>query len=67
MAQDTIVESVIEKYKSRSEVGIKKYNTTLDRDDLDIVQWLSHLQEELMDATLYVEKISKEIKHLLNK
>ena len=54
---DTIVDSVRFKYKRRSEVGIDKYGTTLDRDDLDVVQWLNHLQEELMDATLYVEKL----------
>lgn len=54
---DTIVDSVRFKYKRRSEVGINKYGTTLDRDDLDMVQWLTHLQEELMDATLYVEKL----------
>ena len=54
---DTIVDSVRFKYKRRSEVGIEKYGVTLDRDDLDMVQWLTHLQEELMDATLYVEKL----------
>lgn len=57
--KDTIVESVIEKYKERSETGIRKYGTTLDRNDLNLSQWLTHLQEELMDATLYVEKLKK--------
>jgi len=60
--QDTVVESVLYKYKERSRVGIKKYNTTLDRDDLSYTDWLNHLQEELMDATLYIEKLLKEIK-----
>ena len=59
--EDTIVNTVVEKYKQRSEVGIKKYNKTLDRDDLNIQEWLTHLQEELMDATLYIEKLKKEI------
>jgi len=57
---DTIVDSVRFKFKRRSEVGIEKYGTTLDRNDLDMVQWLTHLQEELMDATLYVEKLIRE-------
>ena len=57
--KDTIVESVISKYKERSETGIKKYGTTLDRNDLNLSDWLTHLQEELMDATLYVEKLKK--------
>ena len=55
--KDTIVESVIEQFKQRSEVGIKKYNTTLDRTDLSTQEWLQHLQEELMDATLYIQKL----------
>ena len=32
--KDSIVESVINQFKQRSEAGIKKYNTTLDRTDL---------------------------------
>jgi hypothetical protein len=60
--KDTIVESVIEQFKQRSEVGIKKYNTTLDRTDLDTLQWMIHFREELMDAILYLERIIKDIK-----
>lgn len=58
---DTIVSSVVEKYLERSRVGKQKYGTTLDREDLDKIQWLVHLQEELMDATLYIEKLKKEL------
>jgi len=54
---DTILESLLTKFRQRSEVGQRKYNTTLDRKDLSYEQWLNHLQEELMDACLYVEKI----------
>ena len=57
--KDNIVESVIEKYKERSEAGIVKYGTTLERNLLTFDEWLTHLQEELMDATLYIEKIKK--------
>jgi len=56
---DSIVESIINKFKSRSEIGIIKYGKTLDRDDLTLNEWLIHLQEELMDAILYIEKIKK--------
>jgi len=59
---DKIVESVVGKYQQRSEVGQKKYGVTLERDDLNFNQWLTHLQEELMDATLYVEKLKSELK-----
>jgi hypothetical protein len=49
------------KYYLRSERGQQKYGTNLDRKDIDLHGWLNHLQEELMDATLYIEKLKKEI------
>lgn len=58
---DSIVDSVVQKFQERSEVGIKKYNNTLDRNDLCLVEWLNHLQEELMDATLYIQKLKEEV------
>jgi hypothetical protein len=57
---DSIVNSVLMQFKERSSVGIEKYGTTLDRQDLSTLEWLKHLQEELMDATLYIEKLKKE-------
>lgn len=62
--EDTVVESVLDKYEERSEAGKLKYGKTLDRKDLTMKEWLTHLQEELMDATLYVEKLLKEIQSL---
>jgi hypothetical protein len=61
---DSIVESVLNKFKERSEEGINKYGVTLDRKDLSPLEWLIHLQEELMDATLYIERLKKELEHL---
>jgi hypothetical protein len=57
--KDNIVASVIEKYIDRSEAGIEKYGTTLERNLLTFDEWMTHLQQELMDATLYIEKIKK--------
>jgi hypothetical protein len=59
--EDQIVKSVLAKYVERSNTGLKKYGTPLTRNDLTLDQWLTHLQEELMDATLYLERIKKEI------
>lgn len=59
--KDSIVESVIAKYQQRSDVGVAKYGVTLDRGDLSTAEWLTHLQEELMDATLYIEKLRQNI------
>lgn len=54
---DKIVERVIGLFNSRSKRGIEKYGTTLEDNELTLEEWLTHLQEELMDATLYIEKI----------
>jgi hypothetical protein len=58
--EDPIVESVINQFKTRSEIGIKKYGTTLERNDLSTLEWLQHLQEELMDAVCYIEKLKQD-------
>ena len=62
--KDAIVAKVIEAYKTRSEEGIAKYGTTLEENNTD--DFLQHLQEELMDASLYIEKL-KDIALQLNK
>ena len=60
--KDTIVESVINQFRERSEVGIKKYGVTLDRDDLSRLDWINHAQQEAMDFVLYLEKLKQYIK-----
>jgi hypothetical protein len=55
---------VIEKFQQRSAVGIKKYNTTLYENNHD--NYLLHLQEELQDAILYIEKIISQNAEIIN-
>ena len=57
LKKDKYVQSVKDKFEERSQTGIKKYNTTLEREDLNFLDWINHLQEELMDATLYLERL----------
>ena len=54
---DKIINRVIEKIQKRAEAGYKKYGVGLDKDDQTLDTWLNHLQEELMDAANYIEKI----------
>ena len=61
---DKIVHQLIIKYLNRSYEGQKKYGTTLDRNDLVLRDWMQHLQEELMDASLYIEKLMTVIDQL---
>lgn len=63
---DPIVESVREKFHTRSQIGIMKYGTTLAQNSKD--NYFIHLQQELMDATLYIEKmleLNREITNLV--
>ena len=57
--KDKILEALIGKYKSRAEMGLLKYGKTMDRDDLGLLQWVEHAQEEAMDYCLYLEKIKQ--------
>ena len=59
--KDSYVQIVKAKFEERSQRGMKKYGTNLEREDLNLQEWLTHLQEELMDATLYVERLKAEI------
>jgi hypothetical protein len=52
-----IEEQVSIKLLSRAAAGLAKYGTTMERDDLTNAEWLQHLQEELLDAAVYIEKL----------
>jgi len=60
--EDQIVLRVLSRFAERSQVGINKYKTTLERTDLDTLQWLTHAQEEAMDFVLYLERLKDEYK-----
>jgi hypothetical protein len=55
-------DEVCKKIQERAKVGKAKYGVTMERTDLDIVGWLTHLQEELMDAAVYVERLIQDYK-----
>jgi len=55
--RDPIIKSVVDNLVKRSDVGFEKYGVTLKDDDAPLIAWLNHLQEELMDAVNYIEKL----------
>ena len=57
--RDPVVERVVDKFVSRSDVGFAKYGVTLNDDKSNLFQWINHLQEELMDAVLYLQKLKE--------
>ena len=58
---DKNVEKVITQLRDREEEGMRKYGVNTERKDLTTLEWLQHLQEELMDACVYIEKLKGEI------
>lgn len=63
--QDKNVTAVIDKLAQRADVGLTKYGVTTERTDIDLVGWLTHLQEELMDATVYIQRTLHELSNTL--
>ena len=52
-----IEERVIDKIRERADIGEAKYGITMERTDLTRAEWLNHLQEELLDGAIYIEKL----------
>jgi hypothetical protein len=59
---DKNVDNVITQLRAREQKGMIKYGVNTERADLTTLEWLQHLQEELMDACVYIEKLKHEIK-----
>ena len=57
---DSVVYSIVSQFIDRAKIGKEKYGVTLDREDLSMLDWIQHAQEEHMDAILYLEKLKKE-------
>jgi len=63
--RDKNVTSVIDQLRDREQAGLNKYGTNTERTDLDTLEWLQHLQEELMDGAVYIERLKGDVKELL--
>ena len=59
---DKNVENVVKQLRDREEEGLRKYGVNTERTDLTSLEWLQHLQEELMDASVYIEKLKSDMK-----
>lgn len=59
---DPNVESVRRMLTERSRRGFNKYGVTTVREDLDMLDWLIHLQEEMLDASIYIEVLKNKIR-----
>ena len=58
---DLNVEKVCVQLQDREQRGLLKYGVNTEREDLSTLEWLQHLQEELMDGCVYIEKLKGEL------
>ncbi len=69
--RDPVVERVVDKFVSRSDVGYEKYGQTLDNERKtgvkDLAAYLNDVQEELMDAILYIQAAREELSEAKDK
>jgi len=59
---DSVVTAVRHEMLERAAQGFIKYNETLDRTDLSVIDYLQHAKEEAMDLALYLEKTIQMLK-----
>lgn len=63
---DSNVEEVRKMLFDRMQRGYLKYGTTTERSDLNMLDWIQHLQEELLDAAVYCEALKSNLKKTMN-
>jgi len=63
--RDPVVKNVVDKFVDRSNVGYEKYGRTLNDERIgkykDLAGYLNDIQEELMDAILYIQAAREEL------
>ena len=66
--RDPVVKNVVDKFVNRSDVGYEKYGETLDDERRlkmkGLQKYLNDIQEELMDAVLYIQTAREELQDL---
>ena len=66
--RDPVVKNVVDKFVNRSDVGFAKYEQTLDDERRlkmkGLQKYLNDIQEELMDAVLYIQSARDELQDL---
>ena len=58
---DKNVEHVVSQLRDREQRGLSKYGVNTERTDLSTIEWLQHLQEELMDGAVYIERLKGDL------
>jgi len=66
--RDPVVKNVVDMFVSRSDVGYDKYGSSLDDERRlkmkGLTKYLNDVQEELMDAVLYIQAAREELQDL---
>lgn len=63
---DSNVERICERHRGRAAHGLIKYGVTTERTDLCTLQWVQHYQDEVMDGSVYAERLKVELHDIVN-
>ena len=64
---DSVVDTIVDSFISRAAQGKTKYGHTRDREDLSVLDWINHAQQELQDGILYLEKLKQTLSGKIQK
>lgn len=59
--ENAILSSILDKFIQQTEKGLEKYGHSVNPDELSIVEWITHFQEEMIDAYVYMEVVKQKI------
>jgi hypothetical protein len=66
MNECSIAKAVSDDILERSRIGTIKYGVTLDRNDLELEDWLQHAYEECLDQANYLKRAIVKIQQSKN-
>ncbi|WP_052130225.1 hypothetical protein [Ureibacillus sinduriensis] len=50
-----VLRNVMDKFKNQQVKGLAKYGETVNPESYDVVGWLNHMQQEMIDGVVYAE------------
>jgi NTP pyrophosphatase (non-canonical NTP hydrolase) len=61
MANNPVLRSVMAKIASQTTKGLEKYGASVDPDTLDMKEWITHAQQEIIDHLIYLECMKSKV------
>lgn len=53
--------AILTRFEAQQLKGLEKYGTFINTDDYDLLGWIEHAQQEMMDQMVYLEAIKQKL------